>query len=411
MGKIVASRGNQGKQIEFLDGETVDVGIDTHKKIFDVTLWSERRGTVVKRWAQPADSTVTAKTLAPLKARIRRVVYEAGPCGYGLARALRQAGFAVAVVAPSRTPKTPGQESKSDRLDSRKLAMWSAKNLLQPVQIPSEEEEGDRQVFRMREQMVKKRRRVKQQIKSFLLMHGIEQPEGLAHWTQQSVEALGQLPLSQALRFSLDCLLADLAHFQSQFKKADQATRALARTKRHSRGAHAMQSVSGVGAITAVAMRTELIAPQRFDNGLQVASMVGLAPWSSQSGQTRKEGPLIKCGNARLRTILIEAAWRWVAKDPWAAQRFAQLARTTGHKKKAIAAMARRLAIILWRINLTGEPYRPRPCVEPTPTAARRGRRGRPRLPDVKQTKEAARKSMASLSVQTLGQQAGSPAP
>lgn len=365
MASNVAKKSSEGKTIEFLDDETVDVGIDTHRKSFDVTLWSERRGAVVKRWTQPADISLTLKALEAFAGRIRRVVYEAGPCGYTLVRALRQAGYTAEVIAPSRTPRSAGQQAKSDRLDSHQLAMWSAKNLLQPVHVPSEEEEADRQVFRLRDQMVKKRRQAKQQIKSFLLMYGLAQPEGLKHWTKTSIEALRQLSLSPQLRLALDCLLDDLAHAEAQVTKASRGVYALACAKRHSRNVRAMKTVPGVGPITAMAMRTELLAPERFDNGLQVASMVGLAPWSSQSGQTRKEGALIKGGNARLRTMLIEAAWRWVAKDPWAAQRFAGLARTTGLKKKAIGAMARRLAIILWRINVTRELYQPKPCSDP----------------------------------------------
>ncbi len=288
MASNVSKRSSEGKTIEFFDDEMVDVGIDTHKKFFDVTLWSERRGAVVKRWTQPADVSITLKSLEAFAGRIRRVVYEAGPCGYALARALRQTGYTAEVIAPSRTPRSPGQQAKSDRLDSRQLAMWSAKNLLQPVQVPSEEEEADRQVFRLREQMVRKQRRTKQQIKSFLLMHGLAQPEGLAHWTNNSIEALRQLSLRAQLRLALDCLLDDLAHFQAQVARASQALYALARAKRHSRNVHAMKTVPGVGPITAMAVRTELLAPERFDNGQQVAAMVGLAPWSSQSGQTRK---------------------------------------------------------------------------------------------------------------------------
>ena len=78
------------------------------------------------------------RTLEPFRRRIGGIVYEAGPTGYTLARVLRQHGFNVDVIAPSRTPKTTGKQVKSDRLDSRKLAMWSAKGLLQPVQIPTE---------------------------------------------------------------------------------------------------------------------------------------------------------------------------------------------------------------------------------------------------------------------------------
>ena len=86
--------------------------------------------------------------------------------------------------------------------------------------------------------------------------------------------------------------------------------------------------------------------------------MAGLAPQVRQSGQTRREGGLLKSGNARLRTVLVEAAWRWVAGDAAAQAKYRRLVATTGNGKKAIVGMARRLAILLWRLSLSGEPYR-----------------------------------------------------
>jgi transposase len=320
--------------------------------------------------------------MTPFKEHVNRVVYEAGPTGYGLVRALRAEGFRADVIAPSRTPKSTGQEAKSDRLDSRRLSMWSAKKLLKAVRVPTLEEEGDRQVFRTRDDVVAKRRRVKQQIKSFLLQHGIEEPDGLRTWARRGIESLRKTKLSPQLRFSLDFLLADLEHYDSQVQKADAALKSLAATKRHKKSSEALQTVGGVGTVTAMAMRTELIAPERFDKGRQVAAMTGLAPLVSGSGETTRQGPLMKCGNARLRKILIEAAWRWMARDDWAAERYGQLVRNTGDRKKAIAGLARRLVIILWRISVTGEPYRPRPVEEPAP-GSRTSRKGcQPGLPD-----------------------------
>jgi transposase len=87
--------------------------------------------------------------------------------------------------------------------------------------------------------------------------------------------------------------------------------------------------------------------------------MAGLAPQVRQSGQTRREGGLLKSGNARLRTVLVEAAWRWVRYDEEAASRYRRLVGNTGSGKKAIVAMARRLGVLLWRLSVRGEPYRP----------------------------------------------------
>jgi len=362
----VTRREHSNKEISFLRAERVEVGIDVHKRTYSVTLWSEQRQAVISRWTQPADPAALLRSLEPYRRRVNRVVYEAGPTGYALVRALRAEGFRADVIAPSRTPQASGAEAKSDRLDSRKLAMWSAKGLLRAVRVPTMEEEGDRQVFRARDDVVAKRRRIKQQIKSFLLQHGIDEPDGLRTWARRGVEALRKMELTAQLRFSLDLLLDDLEHYDAHLKKADAALKALAATERHKPSCEALQSVVGVGPVTAMAIRTELIAPERFDDGRQVASMAGLAPLVSRTGQTVREGALMKCGNGRLRKAVIEAAWRWVAKDPWAAQAFGRLVGNTGDKKKAIAGMARRLVIILWRISVTGQPYRPRPIEEPT---------------------------------------------
>ena len=86
--------------------------------------------------------------------------------------------------------------------------------------------------------------------------------------------------------------------------------------------------------------------------------MIGLAPQVRQSGETRREGGLLKSGNARLRTVLVEAAWRWVRYDAAAANRYRRLVGNTGSGKKAIVAMARRLGVLLWRLSVRGEFYR-----------------------------------------------------
>lgn len=397
-----------GKEILLDSEEMVHVGIDTHKKDYRLNVWSEMRGRSVAQWVQPAQPQLLIRRLTPCKDRIARLVYEAGPTGYQLARALRQAGFPAEVIAPSRTPKSTCREAKSDRLDSRKLAMYSAKGLLQPVYVPTEEEEGDRQVLRARETIKKKVRRVKQQIKSLLLQHGIPQPDGLKHWALRAVAALRELPLSRQLRFSLDLLLDDLTHFSAQQKKANAAVRSLSRTQRHRAKAQALQTVSGVGVLTAMTVRTELLAPERFRNGREVTAMLGLAPLVCSSGQTRREGPIMKTGNQRLRTILIEAAWRWVGaagkngRDPWPAERFAQLVQNTGGKKKAIVGMARRLGIILWRISVTGEAYRPHPPRERTVSGEKQRRQ--PGLPDARKSGAAAANRRRPASVQSAGQ-------
>jgi transposase len=338
-------------------GEAVHVGVDVHKASYSVALFSDGRG-LITTWVQPARPEILIERLGPVREGIAQVVYEAGPTGFTLARRLRAEGFKAQVIAPSKLLAPVGPEAKSDRLDCRRLAQLSAKDLLHPVRVPTEQEEADRQVLRLREQLVRKTRSVQSQIKSFLLQYGIAEPAGLGHWSKASVKELRGLELLPELRFCLDLLLDELAHAREQVKRATVRLKELGEAERHRATTAVLCSVPGVGPLTAAAFRLELPEPQRFDHGGQVARMAGLAPQVRQSGETRREGGLLKSGNARLRTVLVEAAWRWVRYDEAAARRYRQLVANTGSGKKAVVAMARRLGVLLWRLSVHGEPYR-----------------------------------------------------
>src|SRR5512135_2754646 len=134
-------------------GEAIHVGVDVHKASYSVALYSVERGLLTTR-VQPARPEVLIERLHPVREAVAQVVSEAGPTGFGLARRLRAEGYAAQVIAPSKLLAPVGPEAKSDRLDCRRLAQLSAKGLLHPVQVPTEQEEADRQVLRLREQMV-----------------------------------------------------------------------------------------------------------------------------------------------------------------------------------------------------------------------------------------------------------------
>jgi transposase len=338
-------------------GEIAHVGVDVHKASYHVAVVTDQRG-LVATWTQPASPDLLVDRLEPIDSPIAQVVYEAGPTGFALVRRLRAAQLKAEVIAPSKVPTMPGPEAKSDRLDCRKLAVFAQKGLLRPVRVPTEQEEADRQVVRLREQLTRKLRVIRQQIKAFLLQHGIAEPAGLAHWTAAAVTDLRQLELAAELRFCLDVMLDERQHAAEQVARATRRLEELAEADRHRETVATLRTVPGVGPITAMTFRVELHEPKRSSDGGQVARMIGLAPQVLQSGPTRREGRLLKSGNAHLRTVLIEAAWRWVAGDEMAKAKYRRLVASTGNGKKAIVGMARRLAILLWRLSLSGEPYR-----------------------------------------------------
>lgn len=346
----------ESSKIQVLPHEIIFIGVDVHKLTYHVALWSRERG-LLSSWVQPSDAKVLYERIREIPSYQLQIVYEAGPTGFGLARELRAQEYRVEVIAPSHIPQLPGRQPKTDRLDCKKLAMLSAKGMLRKIYIPSEQEEADRQVVRYREQLVRKRRRCMQQIKSYLLQHGIAEPAGLKDWSAYAVTALRELILGAEIGFCLNSLLDELDWFNQQVNKATGHIRTLARTDRHRQAYEYLCSIPGVGLITAMTFRTEFPEPQRFDKAEQVSRIIGLAPSISKSGQTERRGPIMKSGNSRVRAVLVEAAWRWIRADQTARKRFGRILGNTGNSKKAIVAMARRLAICMWRVSLKQTPY------------------------------------------------------
>jgi len=332
------------------------VGLDVHKRTIHAAVWLDKR--VAASWVMPAEVTKVVAMLALYREAITQVVYEAGPTGYALARALRQAGLVVEVVAPGRSPRPATPEQKADRLDAERLAEYAAKGLLVAVAVPSETEEADRQLVRLREQLVKKRRRVKQQIKSFLLQHGVAEPRGLSGWSRAAFAALRALGLGPTLRLCLDVLLDELAELEAHVRHLERALRELATTARHAEAVAIARTHPGVGPVVAMSYLVEVHRGGRFDEPREVASYLGLAPRVRQSGPMRRDGPIGRTGRASMRALLVEAAWRWRQLDVGARHLFQRLRQNTGSAKKAIVALARRLAVNLWAMLTRREPYR-----------------------------------------------------
>ena len=360
----VAERGEVVKMLVLEADERLYVGLDVHKHTYHVAVWSDRRR-LLKTWIMPADAEALCRKLEPWRAQVVQVVYEAGPTGYSLVRKLRATRFRADVIAPSKLPKPAVPQAKSDRIDCRRLAELAAKNMLYPVMVPDEEEEADRQVVRLRGQLLRRSRAVRQQIKSLLLQHGIAEPAGLAHWSQESLRELRALELRSELRFSLDVLQDELEHVIAQLVRVTAQIREMEQSDRHRADVSTLRTIPGVGLITAMTFKTELLAPERFRDTREVALMLGLAPQVEESGQTRREGRLAPSGNRRLRAALVEGAWCWVRRDPEAAARYRRLAFTTASPKKAIVGMARKLGIIMWRMLTNGEKYRGFKAKEP----------------------------------------------
>jgi len=361
-------RQSKAQVLKTVEGDEMVVALDVHKKNYHVAV--RKHGALAATWVMPHDDAAVVKLLKPARGGLRKVVYEAGPTGYGLARRLAAAGFPVGVVAPGKTPQAANADNKSDRLDCRKLAEYEEKELLKYVAAPTAEEDAERAVMRRRDTVKKEAAKAKTRLKSFLLYHELGEPEGLKDWSKTAVASLRRMRLAEDLRFTLDSLLRALDFAKQERARLDQRLAAI--EQRHEPEVEILRSHPGVGEQTARHFLTEIFRPERFADKRQVAAYAGLAPKVSRSGEGCKTGGRLRAGRQALRDCLIEASWQWIRRDPAARATYYRLLRNTGEAKKAITAMARRMLVNLWTMLMTRERYRPlrSPAVGAAPTSS-----------------------------------------
>jgi transposase len=350
---------NLSQLSQFVDSENsslpVFIGIDVHKNSYHVAL--RRTDGLCATLVSKADPGSVIATIRHLKLNVALAAYEAGPTGFGLARDLSASAIPALVAAPSRIPRQPAPGAKTDRLDCVKLAEYAAKGLLKPIAIPSPEQEAERCLSRHRSDLVESLRQTKQRIKSLLLQLHIEEPNGLRNWTRASVAALDLLALPGEAKTRLESLVRTLGFFQAEIALVETQLGEIGRKRGHEEAIERLRRVPGVGLVVATAFRLEVFSPERFASAGQLTSYLGLAPQVRQSGEGKSRGRLRPVGQQRLRNLLIEAAWTWKAKDPAAEQCYRRILGRCGVFQKAIVAVARRLAVVLWRLCLEDRPY------------------------------------------------------
>jgi transposase len=238
---------------------------------------------------------------------------------------------------------------KTDGLDAKALCLKldryveGNREALATVRAPTEEEEQLRAIHRQREQLVKARKQLEAQGRSLLVNHGIEPVKS---WWKRRTFAVLTVPewMKQLLGNSQPILLA----LEEKIRALTVQLQAAARP----------DQPRGLGLMTSVVIDREIGNWNRFRNRRQVGSYTGLCPGEYSSGNSRVQGCVTKHGNPRLRAALVELAWRLVRFQPhyqpvvkWRSVLAKGALATGAARKKAIVAVARQLAVDLWRIR------------------------------------------------------------
>jgi len=150
------------------------VGLDVHKDSISVAAAEPGRGGARLIGKVTHDLNKLLKVLTKIgSAEQLHIVYEAGPTGFGLQRALKEMGYVCEIIAPSQIPRRAGDRVKTDGRDCIQLAECSRAGQLSAVWIPDPSDEAIRDLSRAREDAVNSRVQARHQLKGFLLRHDI----------------------------------------------------------------------------------------------------------------------------------------------------------------------------------------------------------------------------------------------
>jgi transposase len=300
------------------------------------------------------------------------LAYEAGPCGYTLAREMNAR---CEVIAVAKTPRKPGERIKTDRRDALMLARYLRAGELTPVTIPDARDEALRDLSRAREDAVRARLKARQQLKALLLRHG-QRYEGKTSWTAAHERYLGEVSFEHpAQNIAYAEYRAAVRDANDRVERLEAALRDQVEDWRFAPVVRALMTLKGIDFVAAVTLVAELGDLARFAHPTELMSYLGLVPSEYSTGESRRQGKITKAGNGHVRRVLIESAWSYrysprmsrervvrcegqpkaIRELAWKAQlrlcnRYRKLTARGVHQNKVCVAIARELAAFVWDI-------------------------------------------------------------
>jgi len=292
--------------------------------------------------------------------RRARVALEAGTQSAWIGEELKRLGHRVIVANPREVKWVTASDRKNDRTDAEKLARLARadESLLAPIEHRSREQQADLAVIRARDALVRSR--------TLLVNAARGLAKGVGHRLPKTItrtfgaRALAQLP--DALRPALATLLEGIDAATRGIAAYDERIAAICERRTE---VQRLSSVPGVGQLTGLAFVLTLGRPERFAHSRDVGGYLGLRPRQQQSGASDPQLGIAKSGNSYLRKLLVQCAHHILGRfGRGSALRAWGLAKAEGPKnatKRAIVAVARKLAVLLHRLWMSGETFKPFP--------------------------------------------------
>jgi transposase len=283
------------------------VGLDVHARQTHAAVLDPATGElgVSRLRMEPLEVASFLEGLGP---RVR-AVYEAGPTGFGLARAGRERGIDVRVAAPGSIPKGPGDRVKTDRRDATRLVRLLAAGELGFAFVPSVVDESFRDLVRAIEDARGDLMRARHRLSKFLLRRGERYPGPGRAWTAKHLGWLRQREFEDACS---EATFADyLAAVELLVGRRQTLIEALERQVPESGHAQAiarLRCFRGIDTLSAAGLCAEVGDFGRFRHPRLLAGFLGIVPSERTSDEKRRQGSITKAGPGHARRLLVEAA-------------------------------------------------------------------------------------------------------
>ena len=329
------------------------IGIDVDKSKFSITVKDGHLKSISK--TMPADPQTLYNYIHNQYADQKVIcAYEAGPTGFELYDYFTEHRQKCFVTSPITIPRARNQKVKNNRIDSNTLSHYLRSGELKAVRVPEGAYRELRHLIRSREQYADDRKKAKQRIKGLLLytaLHKtIKEPE--QNWSSRYIQELKELSCTAAVRQRLDMLLGDLDYARRQTSLILRRLRTFCKEQGEIQNyLNYLQSIPGIGFITAATVLANIGDPQNLKNVREIAGFLGLTPREHSTGETISRGSITHLGNQVMRTLLIEAAWVAIRHDQQLEQFYHRI-KAKHHPefaaRKAIVAVARKLTQIIY---------------------------------------------------------------
>jgi len=282
---------------------------------------------------------------------------EAGPKGPCFARMLQSWGWQCFVLAPHALDRSPKhRQQKSDLKDAERAldalrGHYLAGKKLHACWLPDEELFDHRELVRGRLDLGEKIGKVKNQILTLCRRHEIQQPAHMkTAWTKKHIAWLAEYSSrdESATASQLASLVRQLCFLQEEEIQIDQLIQELSGHTRYTQAVRSLTRMRGVGVLSAMVYTLEIGKADRFKNRRQVGAYFGLVPSQKDSGETERKGRITRAGQPRVRKILNQVAWSIVRYKPLGIYNWYYQVKQRRGSKKAIVALMRRLAVIMW---------------------------------------------------------------